>query len=190
MLVLTNIERTFRAAVGTMRWRIKFLVLGLAVIFGACIYTRSQALLFSDYSPSQLSVEATALLIGCVLITAAYVRSGFGEIDVYPSRAVLHTSITVLLTGAYLFVVGSIGSNRRPLWRRCQFSNREPLLSSSAWPSWQCCFFLTELGKLCSSSSAATLKGRSMISVRFGRDSLKVSRLPSMRPRSPRSRRG
>jgi putative PEP-CTERM system histidine kinase len=106
VLVLTNIERTFRAAVGTMRWRIKFLVLGLAVIFGACIYTRSQALLFSDYSPSQLSVEATALLIGCVLITAAYVRSGFGEIDVYPSRAVLHTSITVLLTGAYLFVVG------------------------------------------------------------------------------------
>ena len=106
VLILTNIERTFRAAVGTMRWRIKFLVLGLAVIFGACIYTRSQALLFSDYSPSQLSVEATALLIGCALITAAYVRSGFGEIDVYPSRAVLHTSITVLLTGAYLFVVG------------------------------------------------------------------------------------
>lgn len=106
VLILTNIERTFRAAVGTMRWRIKFLVLGLAVIFGACIYTRSQALLFSDYSPSQLSVEATALLIGCALITAAYVRSGFGEVDVYPSRAVLHTSITVLLTGAYLFVVG------------------------------------------------------------------------------------
>src|SRR5207237_118393 len=106
VLILTNIERTFRAAVGTMRWRIKFLVLGLAVIFGACIYTRSQALLFSDYSPSQLSVEATALLIGCALITVAYVRGGFGEIDVYPSRAVLHTSITVLLTGAYLFVVG------------------------------------------------------------------------------------
>src|SRR5437870_10103265 len=71
VLILTNIERTFRAAVGTMRWRIKLLVLGLAVIFGACIYTRSQALLFSDYSPSQLSVEATALLIGCALITAA-----------------------------------------------------------------------------------------------------------------------
>ena len=106
MLILTNIERTFRAAVGTMRWRIKFLVLGLGVIFGARIYTQSQALLFSDYSPSQLSVEATALLIGCALIAFAYVRTGFNEIDVYPSRAVLHTSVTVLLTGAYLFVVG------------------------------------------------------------------------------------
>jgi putative PEP-CTERM system histidine kinase len=106
VLILTNIERTFRAAVGTIRWRIKFLVLGLAVIFGALIYTRSQALLFSHHSLSQVSVETTALLIGCALITVAYVRSGFGEIDVYPSRAVLHTSVTVLLTGAYLFVVG------------------------------------------------------------------------------------
>jgi putative PEP-CTERM system histidine kinase len=106
VLILTNIERTFRASVGTMRWRIKFLVLGLGVVFGACIYTQSQALLFSDYSPSQLSVEATALLIGCALITVAYFRTGFSEIDVYPSRAVLQTSVTVLLTGAYLFVVG------------------------------------------------------------------------------------
>jgi putative PEP-CTERM system histidine kinase len=106
VLILMNIERTIRAAVGTMRWRIKFLVLGLGVIFGARIYTGSQALLFSDYSPSQLSVEATALLIGSALIAVAYFRTGFNEIDVYPSRAVLHTSVTVLLTGAYLIVVG------------------------------------------------------------------------------------
>ena len=106
VLILMNIERTFRAAVGTMRWRIKFLVLGLGVIFGAGIYVRSQALLFSEYSPSQLSVEAIALLIGCALIVVAYIRTGFSEIDVYPSRAVLHTSVTVLLTGGYLFVVG------------------------------------------------------------------------------------
>jgi putative PEP-CTERM system histidine kinase len=106
VLVLMNIERTFRAAVGTMRWRIKFLVLGLGVIFGARIYTRSQALLFSDYSSSQLTVESTALIIGCAMIAVTYVRTGFSEIDVYPSRAALHTSVTVLLSGAYLFVVG------------------------------------------------------------------------------------
>jgi putative PEP-CTERM system histidine kinase len=106
VLILMNVERTFRAAVGTMRWRIKFLVLGLGVIFGARIYTGSQALLFSDYSSGRVSVEATALLVGCALIAVAYLRTGFSEIDVYPSRAVLQTSVTVLLTGAYLFVVG------------------------------------------------------------------------------------
>jgi putative PEP-CTERM system histidine kinase len=106
VLILTNIERTFRAAVGTMRWRIKFLVLGLGAVFGARIYTGSQALLFSDYSSSQLSIETAALLVGCALVAVAYVRTGFTEIDVYPSRAVLHTSVTVFLTGVYLFVVG------------------------------------------------------------------------------------
>jgi putative PEP-CTERM system histidine kinase len=106
VLILTNIERTFRAAVGTMRWRIKFVVLGLGAVFGARIYTASQALLFSDYSSSELSIETAALFVGCALIAVAYVRSGFSEIDVYPSRAVLQTSVTVLLTGVYLFVVG------------------------------------------------------------------------------------
>jgi len=106
VLILTNIERTFRAAVGTMRWRIKFLILGLGIVFGARIYTGSQVLLFSDYRLSQSSIETAALLVGCALMTVAYVRTGFSGIDVYPSRAVLHTSVTVLLTGTYLFVVG------------------------------------------------------------------------------------
>src|SRR4029077_9180821 len=45
--VLMNLEKTFRSAVGTMRWRIKFIVLGLGIVFGARIYTLSQGLLFS-----------------------------------------------------------------------------------------------------------------------------------------------
>jgi putative PEP-CTERM system histidine kinase len=106
VLVLMNLETTMRAAVGTMRWRIKFLVLGLGVIFGARIYTCSQTLLFSGRSLALADIETTAILIGCVLIGIAYLRSGFAEVDVYPSRAVLSSSITVLLVGAYLFVVG------------------------------------------------------------------------------------
>jgi putative PEP-CTERM system histidine kinase len=106
VLVLMNIERTFRAAVGTMQWRIKFLVLGLAVIFGARIYTRSQILVFSGHNHSLGEVESIGLLVGCVLLGVGYFRSGFREIDVYPSRAVLHTSITVVLVGGYLFVIG------------------------------------------------------------------------------------
>jgi putative PEP-CTERM system histidine kinase len=106
VLVLMNLERTFRAAVGTMQWRIKFLILGLAVIFGARIYSRSQALVFSGHANSLTQLETIALLIGCALMAIAYFRSGFSDIEVYPSRAVLHTSITVLLAGGYLFVVG------------------------------------------------------------------------------------
>ena len=106
VLILMNLERTFRSAVGTTRWRIKFFVLGLAVIFGARFYARSQALVFSGYDLALTNIETVALLLGCVLMAAAYFRSGFIEIDVYPSRAALHTSVTVLLAGIYLFFVG------------------------------------------------------------------------------------
>ena len=40
VLILTNLEQTFRSAVGTMRWRIKFVIVALAVIFGARLYVR------------------------------------------------------------------------------------------------------------------------------------------------------
>jgi putative PEP-CTERM system histidine kinase len=108
--ILMNLEQTFRSAVGTMRWRIKFVVLGLAVIFGAHLYVRSQALLFSAYDMHWSEVESTALPIGCALLVVAYVRTGFAEIDVYPSRAVLRSSLTVLVAGGYLFVVGVLAN--------------------------------------------------------------------------------
>jgi putative PEP-CTERM system histidine kinase len=106
VLILMNLERTFRAAVGTMQWRIKFVVLGLGIVFGARIYTRSQAMLFGGGNLALTNVETGALVIGCALIVVGCVRSGFSDIDVYPSRTVLHTSLTVLLVGTYLFVVG------------------------------------------------------------------------------------
>jgi putative PEP-CTERM system histidine kinase len=108
--ILLNLEQTFRSAVGTMRWRIKFVVLGLAVIFGARLYVRSQAVLFSAYDMNWPGVESSALLIGCVLLAVAYGRTGFAEIDVYPSRAVLGSSLTVLIAGSYLFVVGVLAN--------------------------------------------------------------------------------
>src|SRR5690606_28404542 len=66
-LILINVERTFRAAVGTMRWRIKYMVLGTAVIFTAKLYTSSQVLLFRTHSFSFDIVNAVALILACAL---------------------------------------------------------------------------------------------------------------------------
>jgi putative PEP-CTERM system histidine kinase len=106
VMILMNLEKTFRSAVGTMQWRIKFLVIGLGIVFGARIYTLSQALLFSADVVVLNDFDTVALLVGCVLIVIAFIRSGFGEIDVYPSHAALRTSLTFVLAGGYLFVVG------------------------------------------------------------------------------------
>jgi putative PEP-CTERM system histidine kinase len=108
--ILMNLEQTFRSAVGTMRWRVKFVVLGLAVIFGAHLYVRSQALLFSAYDMKGSGIESSGLLIGCVFLVVAYVRTGFAAIDVYPSRTVLGSSVTVVMAGGYLLIVGVLAN--------------------------------------------------------------------------------
>lgn len=104
--ILMNLEQTFRAAVGGVRWRIKFVVIGLGLIFGARLYVRSQVVLFSTYDIDWTGIESSGLLIGCGFLVMAYLRDGFATIDVYPSRAVLGSSVTVLLTGGYLLTVG------------------------------------------------------------------------------------
>ncbi len=106
LTVLANLEKTFRASVGMARWRIKYLFLGLALIFGVRIYALSQVLLFSTYDPALARLGAIGLVLGCLIIAFGQTRSGFADIDLYPSRAVLQGSLTVILAGGYFVVVG------------------------------------------------------------------------------------
>jgi len=106
VITLNNLEKTFRSTVGTMRWRIKFVVVGLAVIFASRIYSLSQDMLFSAHDLTLIDFENAGLIIGCALMAIAYLRNGFAEIDVYPSHSVLQGTVTVLLAGGYLFVIG------------------------------------------------------------------------------------
>ena len=106
VLILTNLEQTFRAAIGTRRWQIKFVVVGVAAIIGARLYVRTQAILYSAPDTAFWSVESSALLIGCAFLAVAYARTRLVESDVYPSLAVLRSSFTVLIVGVYLSVVG------------------------------------------------------------------------------------
>jgi hypothetical protein len=108
VLVIMNLERTLRAAVGTMRWRAKLVVIGLGTLFGVRIYTSSQVLLYRKFDALLESVNQCGLVIACVLIGLSVVRTRVFGIEVYPSRALLHRSLTVLLAGLYLLVVGIV----------------------------------------------------------------------------------
>ncbi len=103
---LMNLERTFRAAVGTMRWRIKFMLLGVGVLLIVRLYTSSQALLFRGLDADLDTVNAGALVIAGLLILRSLLRTGTFQLDVYPSQSVLQGSLTVLLAGIYLLIVG------------------------------------------------------------------------------------
>jgi len=103
---LLNLERSFRASVGMTRWRIKYMFLGMAMIFGVKIYTLSQILLFSTYDPALARLSSLSVILGCGLIAIGHLRTGFRTIDLYPSRAILQGSLTVIVAGGYFLIVG------------------------------------------------------------------------------------
>lgn len=106
ILVLMNLETTFRAAVGTMRWRIKFMVLGLAVLFAVRSYSATQMLLFRTVSLTRNEINSAALLISGLVVLRSLFRAGHFELSVYPSPSLLYNSVTLFLAGVYLIVVG------------------------------------------------------------------------------------
>jgi putative PEP-CTERM system histidine kinase len=106
VLVLMNLEHTYRAAVGTMRWRIKFMLLGLGVLFVIRAYSSSQVLLFRALNLELRGLNSAALLLACALISRSLLRAGHFEVNVFPSHSVLHGSLTVMLAGVYLLIVG------------------------------------------------------------------------------------
>ena len=106
VLILVNLERTFRASVGIMRWRIKYMIFGTGVLFTVRLYTSSQALLFREVDLSLQSVNACAILVAALLVLRTLLRAKRFDLDVYPSLSVLQGSITILLSGIYLLLVG------------------------------------------------------------------------------------
>ena len=106
ILILMNLERTFRAAVGTMRWRIKFMLMGTGLLFTVRLYTSSQAMLFRGIDPSFQVMNSVGVLISALLMLRSIFRSRRFKVDVYPSQFVLQGSLTVLLAGIYLMFIG------------------------------------------------------------------------------------
>jgi len=106
--IVVNLERTFRASVGTARWRIKHLLLGIGLIFVVRVYSGSQALLFHQLDADIDLVHAITVMAGSLLASRSLFRTGSFELEVYPSHALLQRSLTVLFAGAYLVIVGAL----------------------------------------------------------------------------------
>jgi len=76
------------------------------MLFVVRAYTSSQALLSHAIDlPLQL-VDCGALFAACALVSRSLLREGHFDLDVYPSQSVLQNSLTVLLAGIYLLIIG------------------------------------------------------------------------------------
>ncbi len=106
VLILMNLERTFWTSVGTMRWRLKYMVLGLGLWLVLSIYICSQAMLYGSVDLSLERARGGVLVVACLLMTVSLSRAGLLNVDLYPSHSLLYNSLTALLVGVYLVIVG------------------------------------------------------------------------------------
>jgi|SRR5579863_1589859 len=108
VVLLSKIERTFKAADRRQRWQIKFTILAVAGIFGSTVYLDSQALLFSSLDPTYFAIFSAMLEVCLLLLVFSMLRGGVPAVQVYLSGKVIYSSLTLILVGAYLVVTAFI----------------------------------------------------------------------------------
>ncbi len=106
IIVLMNLEQTFRASVGTQRWKIKLAMVGIGGLFLVRVYTSCQLVIARAPDDSMALLNSGMLILSCLLVGFSLARTKDFSIDLYPSQAALHRSIIVIIIGVYLIVIG------------------------------------------------------------------------------------
>jgi putative PEP-CTERM system histidine kinase len=107
--VLYGLEPSLRNSRGSVRWRLKYLTLGLGGIFVVRFYLLSQTLLFHVLDRHNILIGTIALIIGELVVAVGLLRSGALRTDLTVSRHFVYRSIVVGLCGSYLFLAGAAG---------------------------------------------------------------------------------
>jgi len=105
-LIIMNLERTLRNSSGSIRWQIKFMILGLGGIFAVRIFTTSQVLLFRYIEMPLEVINLGTLILGGALIIWSLLRLRLLNVDIYLSDSLIYNSIAVVIIGIYLILVG------------------------------------------------------------------------------------
>jgi putative PEP-CTERM system histidine kinase len=108
VLILNNLEKTLRASTGSLRSRIKFMILGIGSLFAVRVYTASQAVLFSSLNSTLEEINNGALVVAVGMLSVAVVRFRQSQVELQLSPTFLYNSLAVVVVGVYLVVVGGL----------------------------------------------------------------------------------
>ncbi|MBD3304952.1 PEP-CTERM system histidine kinase PrsK [candidate division KSB3 bacterium] len=109
LIILHNLENTYRTASRTTRWKIKFLIVGIFSTGFFHIFLISFMLLYKIVRVEYFVAEAVIVLISGLLVAFSLVRHRLMDTDVFISRQVVYNSFVLLFAGAYLITIATIG---------------------------------------------------------------------------------
>lgn len=105
---LANLERVLRESVGTMRWRLKYTVLSIGLFGVIRLYTASQEILHGFSASPMFALNAVGFTLACAMLILSTRRGSLHSVDLYVSEHVLVRSVTLVLAGTYLALVGAL----------------------------------------------------------------------------------
>jgi putative PEP-CTERM system histidine kinase len=108
VMILMNMERTFRHATGHIRWQTKFMFLGVGGIFGIRLFINSQTVLFKGIDTGLDVIGLGALFVGDLLIIRSLFRGRPLHASVQLSHAFLYNSLTVFIVGLFFIFTGVV----------------------------------------------------------------------------------
>ncbi|MBI5137297.1 MAG: hypothetical protein HZA24_08190 [Nitrospirae bacterium] len=106
VVALLNLENLYRATEGELRWRVKYLLLGLMTLIAIRLYVLTLSSLYGMVPAGAGAELALGTLAGGMMAAYALVRHRLLDVDVFVSRYVIYHSITLAAVGTYLLVVG------------------------------------------------------------------------------------
>ncbi|MEC4672956.1 MAG: XrtA/PEP-CTERM system histidine kinase PrsK [Nitrospirota bacterium] len=111
VIALAQLEQVLRAARDPVRYKIKFVVIGLGGLAGFSILQASQIEIFSHWNSEYALVEGIITLLSIGLVAYGLGRWHLNDVSqtVYISSQALLTSFTFLFVGGYFIVVGGLG---------------------------------------------------------------------------------
>jgi putative PEP-CTERM system histidine kinase len=109
---LVNLEATFLATSGVGRWKMKFEFIGVMSIMAVLIFYYSQGLLYRTINMNLIPVRSGVLVISSFLIAYSRIIRGNG-VRVVVSRHIFYRSVSLLIIGAYLLMLGLVGEGMK-----------------------------------------------------------------------------
>lgn len=103
------IEQIYRNAEEGQRWWIKFLCIGLLIVFGYDFLMYAEALLLQRINPVMWQARGLVVGLSAPLVAVAIVRNREWKSDIHVSRDVVFHSLSLVLAGTYLLLMSFAG---------------------------------------------------------------------------------
>ncbi len=105
LLALVLVEQLYRNLPAERRWAIKFLCLGMGIVFVYDLYLYSDALLFQGIDSTTWDARGVVQALAVPLIAVAAARNTSWSAQVFVSRHVAFHTTTIIGAGGYLLLI-------------------------------------------------------------------------------------